>query len=196
MLRRGRRPQAGDPRAAGHPVGLRAHLRRRLRRERRGWPARSCTVRGPTVGALAPDRPRRRLAGEGRAQRSAARAEGVPVPRRARRHAGSAAARAVCGSSARSRSTTGRAASTWSRAMVRSALPELGESTGRAAAPADPAHLGLAGAERERLAGRTPRLRVVLQRRRARRTPRTGRTRSRAPTTCRPTSRPRCSGRR
>ena len=58
-----------------------------------------------------------------------------------------------CGSSGDPLSR-GRAASTSSPREVLERAARAGRAARRAAAPADPAHLGLAGAERERLAGR------------------------------------------
>ena len=130
-----------------------------------------CRHRRPGPAVVA-DRARRRLAGEGRPPARAAGGRG-----RARSAASaSTCARALpdlpvarCGSSARSRlRRRGRAASTSSRARSSAALPELARPARRAAAPVHPPHLGVADAQRERLARRAARLRDLVRRRRAR----------------------------
>ena len=179
------------------PVGLRPHLRRRLARARRASPARSLhACEDPSIpwhrivradGSLAKGpRQRRLLEREGvpfNGERVDMRVARLPEslmwiqreitldPRPRGFHLVTARGDARrCPSSGRS-------------------------SVGSAPSP-DPPHLGVADAQRERLARRAARLRDVVQPGGARARRRTGRTRSRDRTTCPPTSSPRCSARR
>ena len=135
---------------------------------------------------VAPGRARRRLARQGERQRALLDAEGVPLAGGARRPA-LARLPARCGSSVRSTLRPRRAAFISSPARCSARCPSWA-SCGRPAAPAHPAHVGLADAQRERLARRAARLRDLVRRRRPRGLP-VGPTRSRAPTTCPRTSR-------
>ena len=118
----------GDPRPRPRDAGgLRPHLRRRLAGRSAGGRRRAARLRR-SDRAVAPDRPRRRLAGQGRAPAGAARA-----PRGCRSAAsgstcawrGCPSCRCDVGPARDHARRPGRAAFTSSRARCSSALPEL-----------------------------------------------------------------------
>ena len=182
------------PACPHHPRGVRAAPTETSRRARRGRRGRcsmiATTRRSRGTGSSGPT---------GRWPRAApapaAHARGGPVQRGEGRHARCAPARADV-DPAPPAAVAPPARLSPHHARGGRGAARARRAARRDAAPADPAHLGVAGAQRERLARCPPRLRGLVRPRGPRRRAATGRTRSRATTTCPPTSRRRCWARR
>ena len=132
---------------------------------------------------------------KGARQRALLDEEGVPLPRRPRRPA-RGTMRARCGCSVRSRLEPRPRGFHLVTARGRARAARARRARGRPLPPLPPPHVGVADPQRERLARRAARLRARGSTTPCPRASPLGAHARGAPTTCPPTSRPRCSGRR